>query len=48
MDNHNYSPGCYAKGDRMPEYQPDATHPLIVDLLAPDFNDLDTITMIRI
>ena len=31
--------GCYAKGDSSPEYQPELNHPLIVDLLAPDFID---------
>ncbi|MEN8207404.1 MAG: hypothetical protein ABFS24_15570 [Pseudomonadota bacterium] len=40
-----FSPGCYAKGDKTPEYQPDARHPLIVDLLTPDFNDMDTIAV---
>lgn len=38
-------PGHYAKGDRTPEYQPNAHHPLIVDLLTPDFNDNDTIAV---
>jgi hypothetical protein len=32
-------PGHYAKGDAAPAYQPQGRHPLIVDLLTPDFND---------
>ncbi len=35
----------YAKGNETPEYQPDTHHPLIVDLLTPDFNDSDTIVV---
>lgn len=37
--------GHYARGDDVPRYQPDTRHPLIVDLLAPDFNDAGTITV---
>lgn len=40
-----FSPGYYAKGDKAPEYQPDSRHPLIVDLLTPDFNDIDSIAV---
>ncbi len=42
-----YLPGHYAKGEAAPDYHPVAvqppSHPLIVDLLTPDFNDADTI-----
>lgn len=31
-------PGNYAVGGKAATGQPDATHPLLVDLLAPDFN----------
>lgn len=40
-----YQPGHYAKGDTTPENQPEARHPIIVDLLTPDFNDVDTIRL---
>ena len=40
-----FMPRHYAKGGEAPEYQPDAHHPLIVDLLTPDFNDSDTIAV---
>jgi phenylpyruvate tautomerase PptA (4-oxalocrotonate tautomerase family) len=32
-------PGHYARGDRAPHVQPRSGHPLLVELLAPDFND---------
>lgn len=38
-----FSPGYYAKGDKTPEYQPKNQHPLIVDLLTPDFNRSETV-----
>lgn len=38
-----YIPGHYAKGKNAPNYQPDSHHPLIVDLLTPNFNKSDTI-----
>ncbi|MDH5767320.1 MAG: hypothetical protein OEZ38_14995 [Gammaproteobacteria bacterium] len=38
-----YLPGHYAKGDQAPSEQPDNFHPVIVDLLTPDFNDNQTI-----
>ena len=34
-----FLPGHYAKGDVAPGCQPQKRHPLIVDLLTPDFND---------
>jgi len=34
-----YSPGHYAKGNQVAEYQPNNNYPVIVDLLTPDFND---------
>jgi len=40
-----YPPGHYAKGDTTPEHQPEARHPIIVDLLTPDFNDAETIRL---
>lgn len=38
-----YLPGYYAKGNQAPESQPATSHPVIVDLLTPDFNDARTI-----
>jgi len=40
-----FQPSHYAKGDTTPEHQPEARHPIIVDLLTPDFNDADTIRL---
>jgi hypothetical protein len=40
-----YPPGHYAKGDTAPAQQPEARHPIIVDLLTPDFNDAETIRL---
>ena len=40
-----FQPGHYAKGDRAADYQPKQNYPIIVDLLTPDFNDLDTIAV---
>ena len=34
-----FLPGHYTKGDKNPAYQPEGNHPLIIDLLTPDFND---------
>lgn len=31
--------GHYVKGEQAPVYQPFAHHPLLIDLLTPDFND---------
>lgn len=33
------APGHYAKGEQAPAHQPFSHHPLMVDLLTPDFND---------
>ncbi len=38
-----YPAGHYAKRDRCEVTQPEVGYPIIVDLLTPDFNDLDTI-----
>jgi len=40
-----FLPKHYAKGDKTPEYQPDANHPLIVDLLTPDFIDAKVVAL---
>ena len=40
-----FLPGHYAKGDIAPAHQPQERHPLIVDLLTPDFNDATIIGM---
>lgn len=40
-----YRPGHYAKGDQAAGYQPENNYPLIVDLLTPDFNDANVITL---
>lgn len=34
-----FRPGHFAKGDEVPEFQPEAPHSVLVDLLTPDFND---------
>lgn len=36
-------PGHFAKGDHAPDVQPAGPHSVLVDLLTPDFNDLETI-----
>jgi phenylpyruvate tautomerase PptA (4-oxalocrotonate tautomerase family) len=36
-------PGHYAVGGKTRKRQPPASHPLLVDLLSPDFNDARTI-----
>lgn len=36
-----FQPGYYAKGDVAPKCQPDSFHALFVELLTPDFNDVD-------
>lgn len=33
-----YLPGHYAKGDEAPDWHPTDYHPVIIDLLTPDFN----------
>ena len=38
-----YISGQYAKGENAPNFQPESHHPLIVDLLTPDFNKSDAI-----
>lgn len=40
-----FAPGHYAKGEHTPTHQPEARHPLIVDLLTPDFNNNETIRL---
>jgi phenylpyruvate tautomerase PptA (4-oxalocrotonate tautomerase family) len=35
--------GAYAVGGQASHHQPRVSHPILVDLLAPDFNDADTI-----
>ncbi|MFQ5589174.1 MAG: hypothetical protein ACE5F7_10075 [Nitrospiria bacterium] len=40
-----FSPGHYAKGRQAPEDQREAHHPVIVDLLTPDFNDMTVIAL---
>jgi len=40
-----YKSGHYAKGDRLSEHQPKKNYPIIVDLLTPDFNDLNVIAI---
>lgn len=35
----------YAKGDRVADYQPKSQYPIIVSLLAPDFNSPDTVRL---
>ena len=35
-----YQSGCYAKGEDAPSFQPNFNHPIIVDLLTPDFNKI--------
>ncbi len=43
-----FEPGHFAKGDSAPEFQPEGPHAVLVDLLTPDFNSLDTIgTMLQ-
>jgi len=36
--------GCYAKGDASPDTQPELNHPLIVELLTPDFTEAATVS----
>ena len=38
-----FQSGCYAKGNDAPNFQPDFNHPVIVDILTPDFNEKDVI-----
>lgn len=40
-----YKPGHYAKGDETSEFQGRNNYPIIVDLLTPDFNDLNMIAV---
>ena len=39
-----FLPGCYAKGSKTADVQPESNYPLIVDLLTPDSNTQDTIS----
>lgn len=36
-------PGHYVVAGRAESHQPERSHPLLVDLLAPDFNSLDSV-----
>ena len=38
-----YLPGHYAKGEDLPRHHPAANHPVIVDLLTPDFNSAESL-----
>jgi len=38
-----YVSGHYAKGQNAPTFQPNSHHPIIVDLLTPDFNEKETV-----
>ena len=38
-----YTSGHYAKGENAPTFQPYSHHPIIVDLLTPDFNGKEEI-----
>ncbi len=40
-----FLPGHYAKGDNVPMCQPEVRHPLLVDLLTPDFNGAEIIAV---
>lgn len=40
-----YQSGYYVKGEDAPSVQPSSNHPVIVDLLTPDFNNIDSIEM---
>jgi hypothetical protein len=43
-----FEPGHFAKGDIAPKYQPPTSHSVLVDLLTPDFNSMETVkTMLR-
>jgi phenylpyruvate tautomerase PptA (4-oxalocrotonate tautomerase family) len=37
------SPGHYAVGGKAAQYQPAESHPVLVELLAPDFNTAETV-----
>ena len=39
-----FEAGHFAKGDSAPEYQPEGLHSVLVDLLTPDFNSMETIS----
>ena len=39
-----FQPRHYAVAGKVAESQPQNSHPVLVDLLAPDFNDMETIT----
>ncbi len=43
-----FAAGHFANGDSAPEYQPEGRHSVVVDLLTPDFNSMETIgTMLQ-
>jgi len=40
-----FTSGHYAKGEKAPTFQPYSNHPIIVDLLTPDFNGKEEINI---
>lgn len=38
-----FAPGHYAAGGKTAQHQPQASHPVLVDLLAPDFNSAEDV-----
>ena len=38
-----FQPGHFAKGDIAPKHQPEQPHSVLVDLLTPDFNSIETV-----
>ena len=38
-----FAPGHFAKGGSAPRFQPESLHPILVDLLTPDFNSMQTV-----
>lgn len=43
-----FQPGCYAKGGKTADVQPESNYPLIVDLLTPDSDTPDAIQLMLI
>jgi len=43
-----YISGQYAKGENAPIFQPQSQHPIIVDLLTPDFNKDEAIEVMLV
>jgi len=43
-----YLSGQYAKGENTPNFHPQSHHPIIVDLLTPDFNNNETIKLMLV